>query len=281
MKRVICLLLILSVLCATWLLASCEKTPEFSPSDGATSGVDPASGASDPSGASGSSGASDPSGGTADPAEKARILAEWQSKYTAGGFGIVDSSNPFVVMEIEGYGSIRLELFPSYAPISVENFLKYVNDGFYDGVVFHRVIKNFMIQAGGFVESEGVVTSKNATYGEIKGEFVDNGVANYIGHFPGILSMARKGKQEDAQGNVIDDGYDSGSSEFFICSTRAYWLDGQYAAFGRVIDEESMDVVYAIEKVETTTRYLYYGNTPARAADVPVSLPKITRAYAI
>ena len=274
MKRVLCLILILSVLCATWVLASCEKTPEFSPSDGAKTDADPAAGSSSSSSSSGST-------ESAVPSDKSATLDEWARTYTAGNFGIVNRDDPFVVLEIENFGNIRLELFPSYAPNTVENFLRYVNDGFYDGVVFHRVIANFMIQAGGFTERDGVGVQKAATYGNIAGEFVYNGVANYLGHFPGMLSMARSGAITDSAGNVIDTGYDSASSQFFICTARADWLDGQYAAFGRVIDEESMAVALAIEKVQTATTYLYSGSSPHAAENVPVDFPKIKRAYAL
>lgn len=274
MKRVICILLILSVLCVSWLFAACGEQPEFTASNQATTGADPANG-------NGSSSSGNGSTGGTSASDKAATLAEWERTYTAGSYGIVNRDDPFVVLEIEGYGSIRLELFPSYAPITVENFLKYVRDGFYDGTVFHRVIANFMIQAGGFTERDGVGVQKAATYGNIKGEFVYNGVSNYLGHFPGILSMARSGAIKDSAGNVIDTGYDSASSQFFICTARAAWLDGQYAAFGRVVDEESLAVALAIEKVQTTTTYLYSGNSPRAAENVPTIFPKIKKAYAI
>ena len=273
MKRVLCLLLILSVLCASWLLASCGEEPAPA-SDPAVNGGTPSSG--DPS-----SGQGDSSGQNADASKKAELLAEWQSTYTAGNFGIVNSGDPFVVLEVEGFGSIRLELFPNYAPISVENFLRYVEEGFYDGVVFHRVIEGFMVQAGGFSEQNGVAVQKTATYPNIKGEFVYNGVKNYIWHFPGVLSMARYGDGLDEEGNIVEPRFDTASSQFFICTARDYSLDGLYAAFGRVIDEESMAVAYAIEKVQTATGTLYYGSTPISSKDVPITLPKITRAWAV
>ena len=226
MKRVICVVLILCFLCATGAMVACGEKPA---EDGST------------------------------------VLAEWKKTYTAGSFGIVSEEDPFVLLEVEGYGDIRLELFPSVAPISVQNFLKYVEDGFYDGVVFHRVIKDFMIQTGGFTQSGDRIVQKTPTYPNIKGEFTSNGVANYLKHSAGVLSMAR--------GNAKD----SGSSQFFICATRYPSLDGNYAAFGRVIDEESMAVVSAIEKVETGESALYYGDTPVTSSDVPVETVKIKK----
>ena len=250
MKKLICVFLILSVLLAAGMLAACGERPaEPSSSSSDAAPVDPAP--------------------SAPPSDPAAILDEWERTYTAGDFGILNRDDPFVVLEIEGYGDIRIELFPQVAPITVENFLRYVEDGFYDGVVFHRVIASFMIQAGGFEERNGVAVQKAATYPNIKGEFVNNGVANYLGHFPGVLSMAR--------GNDPD----SGSSQFFICTARASWLDGQYAAFGRVVDEESMATALAIERVQTTTTYLYYGSVPVSSSDVPMTLPKIARAWVV
>ena len=177
-------------------------------------------------------------------------------------FGIRDKNDPFVELTISNGDKIRLELYPDVAPISVANFLKYVEDGFYDGVIFHRIIRGFMIQAGGFEEKDGMFSQKEATYGTIKGEFALNNVSNNLSHTRGVISMARA------------TAYDSASSQFFICSditsdnTRS--LNGKYAAFGRVIDRESMDVVSRLEKVLTTSAYLYYGETPNLSDDVPV-----------
>lgn len=262
MRKLVCLVLILCVLVGAGLLTACGEHLE----EGVTPSVDPTP-SSDPTPAP----SSDP----------AAILDKWERTYTAGDYGIVSRDDPFVLLEVEGYGNIRIELFPQYAPIAVENFLRYVEEGFYDGVVFHRVIPSFVIQAGGFEERDGVGVQKTATHPTIKGEFVYNGVANYLGHFPGVLSMARYGDGLDAAGNIVEPRFDTASSQFFICTARDYSLDGLYAAFGRVVDEESMAVVLAIEKVQTATTDLYYGDSPVASQNVPTTLPKIRRATVV
>ena len=129
-------------------------------------------------------------------------------------------------------GVIKLELYPDIAPITVENFTKLAGEGFYDGLIFHRVINGFMIQGG---DPEG--TGFGGADTNIKGEFAVNGVANNISHVRGVISMARSRS------------YNSASSQFFIVHKDATYLDGQYAAFGRVV--EGMDVVDAIAEVPT------------------------------
>lgn len=129
-------------------------------------------------------------------------------------------------------GVIKLELYPDMAPITVENFTKLAGEGFYDGLIFHRVINGFMIQGG---DPEG--TGMGGSGENIKGEFAINGVANDISHVRGVISMARARS------------YNSASSQFFIVHQDATYLDGQYAAFGRVI--EGMDVVDAIAATQT------------------------------
>lgn len=205
-----------------------------------------------------------------DKADAAQTIAEWKSKYTAGDFGIRDEKDPFVELELSNGDSIRLELYPDVAPISVVNFMKYVKDGFYDGVVFHRIIKGFMIQTGGFEEKDGRISQKTATYPAIKGEFAANGVTNNLSHTRGVLSMARTS------------AYDTATSQIFICSeitaqnTRG--LNGSYAAFGKVIDEESMQAVSKLEKVETAQKTLYYGSVAQTSSDVPVDTVYIKKA---
>lgn len=129
-------------------------------------------------------------------------------------------------------GVIKLALDPDAAPITVENFVNLVNDEFYDGLIFHRVIEGFMIQ-GGDPEGTGMGGSKD----NIKGEFASNGWNNTISHVPGVISMARSSDP------------DSASSQFFITHGDATFLDGDYAAFGTVV--EGMDVVNKIAEVET------------------------------
>ena len=141
--------------------------------------------------------------------------------------------NPVVTMVVKDYGTIKLELYPDIAPITVENFVSLVEDGFYNGLIFHRVIENFMIQGG-----DPTGTGMGGSDKDIKGEFKVNGVENTLKHTRGVISMARNGYS-----------YDSASSQFFIVHKTSAHLDGQYAAFGMVI--EGMDVVDKIAVVDT------------------------------
>lgn len=147
----------------------------------------------------------------------------------------VDKSHPIATVTMKDGGVIQLELYPETAPESVKNFISLANSGFYDGLIFHRVIAGFMIQGG---DPDGRGTGGPGY--SIKGEFNANGVKNDISHVRGVLSMAR------AQ------AYDSAGSQFFIMHRDGTYLDGQYAAFGRVIS--GMDVVDAIAKVTTDSR---------------------------
>ena len=140
-----------------------------------------------------------------------------------------------VQIEMENGGKITVELYPEKAPITVENFLSLVNRGFYNGLIFHRVIENFMIQGG---DPEG--TGMGASGKNIKGEFSSNGVKNDLSHERGVISMARSQNPNSA------------SSQFFICHADAKYLDGQYAAFGKVVD--GMDTVDEIAKTPTDKR---------------------------
>lgn len=153
-----------------------------------------------------------------------------------------------IVIEMENGGVITAELYPEKAPITVENFLKLVDQHFYDGLIFHRVIPGFMIQGGC-----PLGTGTGGPGWHIKGEFAANGVANDIKHTRGVLSMAR----------AMDP--DSAGSQFFIMHQDAPHLDGQYAAFGKVID--GMDTVDAIAGTDTDYR------------DRPVTDQRIKRIY--
>ena len=137
-----------------------------------------------------------------------------------------------IVIEMENGGKIELELDAKAAPITVENFEKLVREGFYDGLIFHRVIRGFMIQ-GGCPEGTGM----GGPGYHIKGEFAANGVENPIKHVRGVISMARA---QDP---------DSAGSHFFIMHADAPYLDGQYAAFGKVVS--GMDVVDQIADAVT------------------------------
>ncbi|MDR0875720.1 MAG: peptidylprolyl isomerase [Clostridiales Family XIII bacterium] len=140
-----------------------------------------------------------------------------------------------IEITMESGGVITLELDPEAAPITVENFLKLVNEGFYDGLTFHRIIPGFMIQGG---DPIGNGTGGSEEY--IKGEFSGNGVDNPISHTRGVISMAR---QQDP---------DSARSQFFITNADRPDLDGGYAAFGTVI--AGMDVIDEISAVPTDSK---------------------------
>ena len=137
------------------------------------------------------------------------------------------SGKYYAAIEIQDYGTITVELDADTAPITVTNFVKLVNEGFYDGLTFHRIISGFMIQ-GGDPNGNGTGGSDE----KIRGEFSANGVENSISHERGVISMARSS------------AYDSASSQFFIMHADATYLDGSYAAFGHVLS--GMEVVDAI-----------------------------------
>lgn len=137
-----------------------------------------------------------------------------------------------IQIEMQNGGIIKAELYPEVAPITVENFVKLIENKFFDGLIFHRVIEGFMIQGGGF-DAFG----KHKDADSIKGEFDSNGVRNTLKHDRGVLSMARTMFPNSA------------SSQFFIMHRAAPHLDGQYAAFGKVTD--GMDVVDAIATCQT------------------------------
>ena len=148
-----------------------------------------------------------------------------------------------VTMTVQDFGDITIELYPDKAPNTVENFLSLVRSGFYSGLIFHRVIKGFMIQGGGFDTGFDQKLAK-----AIRGEFIANGfMSNDLKHTRGTISMARTQDPNSA------------SSQFFIMHEDAPHLDAQYAAFGRVT--EGMDVVDKIASVKTG-RYGYYSDVP-------------------
>jgi len=141
-------------------------------------------------------------------------------------------ANPIVTIEMENGKKMKIELYPDIAPITVDNFVKLVKEGFYNGLIFHRCIPRFMIQGG---------CPLGMGYGgpgwQIKGEFARNGVKNDLKHTRGVISMARSMSPNSA------------GSQFFIMHEDAPHLDGSYAAFGKVV--EGMDVVDAIASVKT------------------------------
>lgn len=149
-------------------------------------------------------------------------------------------------MVIKDYGTIALELDADVAPITVENFAQLVNEGFYNGLTFHRIISGFMIQGG-----DPLGTGMGGSDKEIKGEFAANGVKNNISHTRGVISMARA------------TAYDSASSQFFIVHQDSKFLDGNYAGFGRVTSGiEIVDKICADAKVEDNNGTVLKANQP-------------------
>lgn len=139
------------------------------------------------------------------------------------------SGKHYALISVKSYGKIKLELDADIAPITVTNFLDLINEKFYDGLTFHRIMDGFMIQGGGYDENGDRKLAKS-----IEGEFAENGIENTISHKRGVISMARA------------KGSNTASSEFFITQSDSLHLDGKYAAFGYVI--EGMDVVDKIAK---------------------------------
>jgi len=180
----------------------------------------------------------------------------------------IPSDNPLITITLESGELIKLELYPDIAPVTVENFLKYVNDGFYDNTIFHRIIAGFMIQGGGYTIISDSLRQKTPTYEPITGEFSENGYTqNTLKHAAGVISMART--------SVAN----SGTSQFFICTDmkerQAEALDGMYAAFGRVTDSASLNVVRRLANVDTST---YYNEGIQPFEDFPVEPVKIVSA---
>ena len=152
---------------------------------------------------------------------------------------------------------IKVELDYQAAPLAAENFVKLVNEHFYDGVIFHRIIANFMIQTGGYYIDDMSLKEKPKV-AAIKGEFAQNGVENKLKHQFGTISMARTNDMNSA------------SSQFFICAADCPHLDGAYAAFGKVKDPESLKVVKELSEVETTSFY-YFNDFPVE----PIIIKKV------
>ena len=148
--------------------------------------------------------------------------------------GSYEGTYPVAAIEMEDGGIIKMELYPDVAPNTVNNFISLANQGFYDGLIFHRVIEGFMIQGG-----DPLGTGMGGPDYSIAGEFDENGFENSLSHTRGVVSMARS-KLPDSAG-----------SQFFIVQEDSTYLDGQYAAFGKVI--EGMDVVDQIAAVQVNS----------------------------
>ena len=189
------------------------------------------------------------------------------------------AQNPIVTMEVENFGTIKIELYPDQAPETVSNFIALANRGFYDGTTFHRVVKDFMIQAGS-KNGDGITGAKISDIkdGEadkeytIKGEFLANGITNTIKFEEGTLAMARADYTQYSS-NLTEESYNSGCSQFFIMTKENSNLNGYYTPFGKVI--EGLDVVHKIEEVEVTVAK---GQEETEGAEVstPVNAPKVT-----
>lgn len=151
----------------------------------------------------------------------------------------MNAQNPIATITMEDGGVIKLELYPEIAPNTVKNFIHLANSGFYDGVIFHRVIEGFMIQGG---DPDGRGTGGPGY--RIKGEFSNNNHKNDLSHERGVISMARQGNPY-----FPASAYNTAGSQFFIMHADSDFLDGDYAAFGKVI--EGMDVVDRIATTET------------------------------
>jgi len=165
------------------------------------------------------------------------------------GSTVTATGTHYVAIEVKDYGTITAELYADIAPVTVDNFLKLVNSGFYDGLTFHRIISGFMIQGG-----DPLGNGTGGPGWSIKGEFSGNGFKNDLKHERGVLSMARS---QDP---------DSAGSQFFIMHQDAPHLDGQYAAFGRVLS--GMEIVDAICRDTPVTDR----NGSVKRADQPVIL---------
>ena len=153
-------------------------------------------------------------------------------------------NNPIIKINVKGLGSMTAELYPEKAPLTVANFVKLAESGFYEGLIFHRVISGFMIQGGGYTEDMQDTDAES-----IRGEFRANGFPmNDLKHVRGVLSMART--------NVPN----SASSQFFIMHKDSPFLDGQYAAFGKLTD--GYDVLDAIASTETGNYGWYMQDVP-------------------
>ena len=166
----------------------------------------------------------------------------------------MEVTRPVATMEVENFGTIKFELYPEYAPETVANFIALANRGFYDGLTFHRIVADFMIQGGDKNgDGTGVATTSDLrddgddTEYTIKGEFIANGVDNKLQFEEGVVAMARS-DYTSYSSTLTEESYNSESSQFFIMTAENTGLNGQYTSFGKVI--EGMDIVHEIEGVE-------------------------------
>ena len=149
-----------------------------------------------------------------------------------------EEATNYIKIDVNNYGIMIAELYPEVAPITVENIKELIKAKFYDGIIFHRVIKDFMIQTG-----DPTGTGMGGSEKEIKGEFEINGIKNNISHTRGVLSMARRGSNPETE-----DTLNSASSQFFIVHQDSNFLDGSYASFGKLLN--GYDI---LDKIATTS----------------------------
>ncbi|MDY6071938.1 MAG: peptidylprolyl isomerase [Bacilli bacterium] len=149
-----------------------------------------------------------------------------------------EEATNYIKIDVNNYGIMIAELYPKVAPITVENIKELIKEKFYDGIIFHRVIKDFMIQTG-----DPTGTGIGGSEKEIKGEFEINGIKNNISHTRGVLSMARRGSNPETE-----DTMNSASSQFFIVHQDSNFLDGSYASFGKLLN--GYDI---LDKIATTS----------------------------
>lgn len=193
------------------------------------------------------------------------------------------AKNPIATIEVEDYGTMKIELYPSYAPNTVSNFIALANNGFYDGLTFHRVIKDFMIQ-GGDPSGDGTggptysnidksieKSSEEDTEYSINGEFISNDYdKNTLKLNKGVIAMARSDYSSLGSAAITKEGYNSAGSQFFIMTSDKYVsLTGSYAGFGKVI--EGLDV---LEKIAQTK--VKEAEDENSEASTPVKAPVIT-----
>ena len=203
------------------------------------------------------------------------------------------SKNPIATMEIADYGKVTIELYPEMAPNTVANFIWLANNGFYDGQTFHRTIPDFMIQGGdpngdgsggphiGNVKKEDENNKGYTKDGEsidteysINGEFAANGYTkNTLRHTEGVISMARGDYSAAGNSELLEEGYNSAGSQFFIMTNNNSSLNGLYAAFGKVTD--GMDIIHKIENLEVQTREEPESGSEL-VKDKPINPPVIT-----
>ncbi len=194
----------------------------------------------------------------------------------------MNPENPVATMEVEGFGTVKMELYPDQAPETVANFIALANRGYYNGSSFHRVVKDFMIQGGtknGDGSTEPTLKDLKDDGSDdkysIKGEFIANGVNNTIKFEEGVVGLARSDYSQTSA-SLTDESYNSGCAQFFIMTQENAGLNGNYTAFGKVI--EGMDVVHNIENVEVKVadNSEETGNTEESTPVNPVKITSIS-----